>query len=245
MSYYRQPPQRVYGTAAFGMPPLTPIVKALLIACCSVWVVEFVADKVFGSGTMIFLFGIVPGLVVRGYLWQPFTYMFLHATSSPWHLVFNMLVLYMFGADLERHWGGRRFLRYYLVCGVGAGVFVTVAGLLFAQTSVPTIGASGAIYGLILAFGVVFAERVVLFMMIFPMKARTLSWILFAIAFVSSWDARSSGVSHIAHLGGGVVGYLYLKRAWNVGELYRELRWKLRRRKFRVTPPRDEDRWIH
>ena len=244
MSYYRQPPNRVYGTGSIGLPPVTPVVKALMITCCTVWVAEFIAEWALRGNDAIFLFGIVPTLVVHGYVWQPFTYMFLHATSSPWHLVFNMLVLYMFGADLERHWGGRRFLRYYLVCGVGAGLFVTVAGLL-AHASAPTIGASGAIYGLILAFGIVFAERVVLFMMFFPMKARTLSWILFGIAFFSSWDARSSGVSHVAHLGGIVVGYLYLKRVWNVGEFYRELRWKLRRRKFRVMPPRDEDRWTH
>ncbi len=245
MSYYRQPPNRVYGTAAIGLPPLTPVVKALLILCCTVWVAQLIAQWAMGGAKMIFVLGIVPGLVVRGYVWQPFTYMFLHSTASPWHLVFNMLVLYMFGGDLERHWGGKRFLRYYLVCGVGAGIFVTLAGLLFGRTAVPTIGASGAIYGLILAFGIVFAERIVLFMMFFPMKARTMSWILFGVTFFFSVDSQSSGVSHIAHLGGGIVGYLYLKRVWNVREFYRELRWKLRRRKFRVMPPRDEDRWIH
>jgi len=245
MSYYRQPPYRVYGTGgALGFPPLTPVVKGLLAACCAVWAIQFVAETFFGYGDLIFLFGIVPPLFAGGYVWQPFTYMFLHATFPLWHLIFNMLVLYMIGADLERHWGGRRFLVYYLVCGVGAGLFVAVAGLL-SGTVAPTIGASGAIYGLILAFGTVFAERVVLFMLLFPMKARTLAWILFGIAFLSTWDRRSGGVSHIAHLGGMVVGYLYLKRAWRVGEFYRELRWRIRRRKFRVMPPRDQDPWVH
>jgi membrane associated rhomboid family serine protease len=155
----------------------------------------------------------------------------------------NMLFLYLLGGDLERHWGGRRFLRYYLICGIGAGVVVAVAGKL-GGVGIPTIGASGAIYGLLLAYGIVFAERTVLFMLIFPMKARTLSWILFGVAFFSTWDPRGSGVSHVAHLGGMVVGYLYLKRAWRVQDFYREIRWRLRRRRFRVMPP-DQDRWIH
>lgn len=245
MSYYRQPPFRAYGSGgAIGAPPLTPVVKLLLVSCCAVWAIEFVVEKLVGYGDLIFLFGIVPPLVVGGYVWQPFTYMFLHATSAIWHLLFNMLVLYMVGGELERHWGGKRFLTYYLVCGVGAGICVTVAGLL-SGSELPTIGASGAILGLILAYGVVFADRVVLFMLIFPMKARTLAWIVFAVALFYTWEARADGVSHVAHLGGMVVGYLYLKRAWRVGEFYRELRWRVRRRRFRVMPPRDQDPWIH
>jgi membrane associated rhomboid family serine protease len=156
----------------------------------------------------------------------------------------NLLILWMVGGDLERHFGGRRYFTYYTVCGVGAGLFVFVAGLL-TEPGLPTIGASGAIYGLLLAYGMVFSERVILFMLIFPMRARTLSWILFAIAFVSAWGQSTSGVSHIAHLGGMIVGYLYLKKAWRLSDLYREIRWKLRRRKFRVTSPGDDDRWVN
>lgn len=245
MSYYRNPPRRASSSGiGFGVPRMSPVVKAIVIACAVVWLVQFAAERM-GYGLHVeWFFGLVPRLVIRGFVWQPFTYMFLHSTSNLFHLVLNMLILWMIGGDLERHWGGRRFLTYYLICGAGAGVFVTAAGLV-AGADVPTIGASGAIYGVLLAFGMVFSERVVLFMLIFPMRARTLCWILFFIAFVSSWSPGAGGVSHVAHLGGMVVGYLYLKRVWRLGELYRDFRWRIRRRKFRVMPPSDEDRWVN
>ena len=106
-------------------------------------------------------------------------------------------------------------------------------------------GASGAIYGLFIGFGVVFAERTILFMLIFPMKARTMALIMFGIAFFFSWTQPQGGVSHIAHLGGAVVGFLYLKRAWRIGPLWRELKWKYLRRRFKVMKPPDDDKWIH
>lgn len=243
MSYYRQPPQRVYGTGSyFGVPPISPVVKRLIVVSVAIWIVQFLLFKAQQIELSWYL-GIVPPLFFRGWVWQIGTYLFLHSTYNPWHILMNMLYLYLFGGDLERHWGGRRFLRYYLICGVGAGLVVATAGKL-SGVEIPTIGASGAIYGLLLAYGIVFAERVVVFMLMFPMKARTLSWIFFGIAFFSSWDDHSSGVSHVAHLSGMAVGFLYLKRAWRLKDFYREIRWKLRRRKFRVMPP-DEDRWIH
>jgi membrane associated rhomboid family serine protease len=154
----------------------------------------------------------------------------------------------MFGSELERLWGPRAFLRYYLVCGVGAGIAAVVFGLFVpgGWTS-QTIGASGAIFGLIVAYGVVFAERTILFMLIFPMKARTLAMIMFAIAFISTIRPTGGNVSHISHLGGAVVGFLYLKRAWRVGDFYRELRWRIRRRRFKVMQSQqdDFDRWVN
>ena len=127
---------------------------------------------------------------------------------------------------------------------MGAAVFIIVLGL-FASPNIPTVGASGAIYGVIMAYGIIFAQRTILFMMIFPMKARTFSMILFAIAFISTFD-RVGGVSHVAHLGGAVTGYLYLKRAWRFGDFYREMRWKVKRRRFKVMPPSDQDdHWIN
>ena len=245
MSYYRHAPSRPSGSGiGFGLPPVTPVTRAIMIACGIVWGVQFLVGPVLGRADLSWFFGIVPPLVVRGYVWQPLTYMFLHSPVQISHLLLNLLILWMVGGDLERHWGARRYLTYYLVCGAGAGLFVTVAGYL-SGTSVPTIGASGAIFGLLLAYGIIFSERMILFMLIFPMRARTLSWVLFAIAFVSAWGQSASGVSHIAHLGGMVVGYLYLKRVWRVGDLYRDIRWRIRRRKFRVAPPDDHDRWVN
>jgi len=258
MSYYRNPPYRgAGGGMSIGLPPMSPVNRAIMIACAAVWGVQFllaIALRVDLSP----LFGLVPHDVVFGrmwpvpHIWQLFTYLFLHSPRDPFHILFNMLMLWMLGGELERYWGSRRYLVYYLVCGVGAGVFVTILGLArsapgspFDPASIPTIGASGAIYGLLLAYGLIFADRIMLFMMIFPMRARTLTWILFGLAFLSNFSQARDGVSHVAHLGGMVVGYLYLKRAWHVGEFARELRWKLKRRKLKVVPPDDRDRWIH
>ena len=111
--------------------------------------------------------------------------------------------------------------------------------------SVPTIGASGAIFGLVVAFGMLFGDRTILFMMMFPMKARTFAMIMFAIAFFSTWDAQGSGVSHVSHLGGAVTGFLFLKRAWKLTPFLSDLRWKIRRRRFRVLNRRDDDYPFH
>ncbi len=234
-----------------GVPPLTPMIRAIMIACGAVWVVQFVWSIVVANVLLERVFGIVPAYTVRGWLWQPLTYMWLHDPRSIMHVGFNMLFLWLLGGDLERRWGGRAFLRYYLVCGVGAAPFIVVAGLVSGPRQgvdpalVATLGASGAIFGVVLAFGMVFAERTILFMMIFPMKARTFAIVMFVIALVSTVGNTPGNVSHIGHLGGIVVGYLYLKRAWRIGEFWRELRWKLRRRSFRVIPPDDDDRWVN
>ena len=247
MSYYRNAPSRGGwgGGVGLAIPPVTPVNKALMIACGIVWGVQILADLIFHVDIARFL-GLVPVAVVRGAVWQLATYEFLHALPrvSISHILFNLLTMWMIGGDLERHWGGRKYLTYWLVCGIGAGVCVALAGG-FRDVRIPTIGASGAIYGLLLAYGTIFGERVFLFMMLFPLKARTVAWILFGIAFISSLSPGTDPVSHVAHLGGMVVGWLYLKRAWRVSDLWREIVWRIRRRRFKVMPPGDQDRWIH
>jgi membrane associated rhomboid family serine protease len=250
MSYYRQDPFRSHGGGVtIGVPSVTPVVRALMIACGAVWLVQVLLS--YQGVPLSRWLGVVPAQVIRGQVWQVATYMFLHDTQSPLHILLNMLMLWMFGSDLERHWGGREFLRYYLISGIGGGVFATVMGLLMAgrgEDQFVTIGASGAVFGLIVAYGTVFADRTVLFMMLFPMRARTMAMILFAITFFYTFSQRASGVSHIGHLGGAVVGYLYLRRVWRIGSLYREVRWRIRRRKFQVLHRDDRgdpDRWVN
>lgn len=248
MTFYRQPPRGPYGSGVrLGVPSLTPVVKVILFTCLGVWIVQFLAQALFERNYLSALFGVVPQYVFfKGFIWQPVTYMFLHDPVSPFHILFNMLILWMIGGELERHWGSRPFLRYYLVCGIGAGVIVAIQGVLASKPPIPTIGASGAIYGLILAYGMIFSERILLFMFVFPMRARTMAIVLFAMAFFNSLGQRQSLISHIAHLGGMVIGYLYLKRAWRLGDFYRELRWKYQRRKFKVMQRgNDEDRWVN
>lgn len=250
MSYYRQGPHRSWGGGGLriGTPELTPMVRAIIIACTAVWVLQFalyLAD--FAIEPWL---GLVPFAVFHGFVWQPLTYMFLHQASDPFHLLFNMLMLWMFGGELERFWGSRRFLRFYLICGLGAGLItVLFNGLVLPRAArLATVGASGAIYGLFVAYGVIFAERIVLFMMLFPMRARTMAWVMMAVTFCSTLAQPLGGVAHIAHLGGGLVGYLLVKRAWRLRELWASLRWSLRRRRFKVMPRSgfdDRDRWVN
>lgn len=248
MSYYRQGPFRPGGSGmGIGVPGMTPCVKAIMIVSGVVWFAQLLLSGM--EVNLAAYLGLVPGRVIRGWIWQPVTYMFLHSPQDLFHIIFNMLMLWMFGSELERHWGSRAFLRYYMICGVGGGLFVIVTGFLPGGTpSVPTIGASGAIFGLLMAYGLVFSERTILFMLIFPMKARTMAIIMFVVTFFYTFTQPAGGISHIAHLGGAVVGFLYLKRAWRVGDMIRELRWKSQRRKFKVMESDDRDdsdRWVN
>lgn len=245
MSYYRQGPQRPSGMG-IGVPAFTPLVKKIVIVTAAVWLVQFALYHGAKLDLSAWL-GVVPYRVVRGWLWQPVTYLLLHSPLGPMHILFNMLMLWMFGGELERFWGARAFLRYYVVCGIGGGVCATLMGLAFGgmHALVPTIGASGALFGLFVAFGIVFARRTVLFLFFFPMQARTMSLILVGLSFFYLLSQPGSTVSHVSHLGGALTGYLYLNRAWKIGEFYRELRWKIRRRKLKVMSPKDPDEWIN
>jgi membrane associated rhomboid family serine protease len=215
-------------------------VKWLLIANVAVFLLYFFAIRA-GGGEMFRWFALWPRLVLQAIgIPQLFTYLFIHDPFGFSHVLFNMLALWMFGSDLERTWGKKRFLQYYFFCGVGAGVCVVLAHLLFGNLDTRTIGASGAVYGILLAFGMLFPNATVLFAFIFPMKAKYFVAIIGAIAFLSSMGAND-GVSHVAHLGGMVFGFLYLKMGLSrtdiLGTARREYEnWKVRRarRKFEV-----------
>jgi len=185
---------------------------------------------------------------------QLFTYMFLHDPYGLSHILFNMLALWMFGGDLERSWGRRRFLQYYFACGAGAGLCAVAGNWMFGSLDSRTIGASGAIYGILLAFGLMFPDATVLFSLLFPIKAKYFVMIMGAIAFLGTMGSANSGVSHVAHLGGMVFGYAYLKLGFlhldALAGLRRSLReWKQRRarRKFEVYMRKGsgKDRMVH
>jgi membrane associated rhomboid family serine protease len=200
--------------------------------------------------------GLLPAdFVAQLRIWQPATYMFLHANL--FHLLFNMLALWMFGTELERLWGQRYFLKFYFVCGIGAGLLTIVFSFLpfdFSRALYESlvIGASGAIYGLLLAYGLYFPDRPILMFLLFPIPAKYFVMIIGAIAFYSSLGA-TGGIASATHLGGLVVGYLYLKgaRVDPLSELkYRYLKWKINRvrRKFDVYSggrANDWDRRVH
>lgn len=222
-------------TASFGPGPVTPAVKWLLISNIAVFLVtSFWPEPVR-------VLGLRPADVwAKLEIWQVATYMFLHA--SVMHVGFNMLALWMFGVELERLWGTRFFARYYAITGVGAGICVMIVGVFSAPMAQSlTIGASGAIFGLLMAYGLYFPHRQVLLFLLFPVSSRVFVAIIGAVNLYSAMTATNAGVAYFAHLGGLLVGYLYLKsntpRFHPIAEIkYRYLRWKINRvkRKFDV-----------
>ena len=230
---------------SFGPGGISPAVKILIITNLALFGMNLIV-----GAAMTLALGLSPQAVFTQLaLWQPFTYMFLHSTSGFGHILFNMLALWMIGTDLERTWGTRFFTKYYMVTGVGAAatsLLLSVFSDAFYYSV--TVGASGAIYGLLLAFAMYFPHRT-LILFIFPVPARIAVTILGAIAFLSSMGGPGGGVAHSAHLGGLVVGYLYLKtlRRRPMDELkYRYLKWKMgrARSKFDVySGGRTDDEW--
>lgn len=212
--------------------PTTPYVRILLIAAAAVFLLQEIARRLLGFPLEPW-FGLIPHFVThRFFLWQPVTYLFLH--GGVFHLAFNLLVLWMFGCELERVWGSRFFLKYFFVCGVGAGLFVA---LLSPSSLIPTIGASGALYGVLLAYGLLFPNRQILLWFVLPIRARHFVILIGAIAFYSTLTLPGSGVSHLAHLSGLVIGYVYLRGWGHFRRLHRRcLEWRLKRlkKKFRV-----------
>jgi membrane associated rhomboid family serine protease len=233
-----QPRYRLSRSIIYGYFPTG--VKWLLIVNTAIFVLEYIP---FVHDLLVPL-ELVPRLVVYSFPWflyQLFTYMFLHGGIG--HLLFNMLALWMFGLPLEQTWGTRRFLKYYFLCGVGAGICDVAANILMGHRNTSTIGASGGIYGLLLAFGVLFPDTTVLMNFLFPIKAKYLVMIYGAVALFSALGSGNSNVSNVAHLGGMLFGFLYLKvpikgsrlvRLPDAGGWYRQ--WKMQRakKKFQV-----------
>jgi membrane associated rhomboid family serine protease len=193
-----------------------------------------------------------PAVVVRNFwVWQLATYMFLH--SGLLHILFNMLALWMFGVELERVWGTRYFLKFYFVTGIGAAMLTVAFSLLPLDVATlvyhsATIGASGAVYGLLLAYALYFPDRPIYMYFLFPVPAKIFVLIMGAIAFYASLSGAGGGVANATHLGGLLVAYLFLKSARinPLSELkYRYLKWKINRlrKKFDVYSGGRADDW--
>ena len=205
------------------------MVKKLIIITSAVFVLTYIPLQIFHSdffNDIFEMFGLRADLVIhRFYVWQLVTYLFLH--GGWFHIIFNMFALWMFGSDLESLWGGKKFLFYYFLTGIGAGILDVALNTLFPPARlIPTIGCSGAVYGLLLAYGMLFPERLIYLYMIIPIKAKWFVVIMGAIEFVSSFGS-GSGISHFAHLGGMLFGYIYL-RGWSL-----PYRWQLQYHEWR------------
>lgn len=187
--------------------PLPPVVRGLIAANTAVYLLQLVGPDEF----LIELFGLIPARVNRLELWRLFTYQFLH--GGGWHLIINMLMLWMFGSELEQRWGPRYFLKYYFLCAVGGGI--TYALVRFG-TPMASVGASGAIYGILMAYGLSFPNRVVLLGFLFPVRVRHVVFFLILVELVQAIEATGTGIAYTAHLGGMAFGYAYL-RWWGGG----------------------------
>ncbi len=247
---------------ALSFPSFPPGVKWLVLTNIAVYLVYFFGSWMRGEPIFNSLL-LVPGQVIHGAVWQLFTYLFLHSLTSFAHILFNMLTLWMFGAAIEETWGTKRFLQYYFLCGVGAGICVVLVNLAIGNPNQPTLGASGAIYGLLLAFGMLFPDQTVLIGFLFPIKAKYMVMIFGAIAFLASFQPGST-VSNLAHLGGMIFGFIYIKtqfgsrRArslgskggfnWDLSGRWREYKLQRARSKFKVYMKKhgsDQDPWVN
>jgi membrane associated rhomboid family serine protease len=231
-------------TFGFGGGTVTPVVKFLLIANVAVFVLQLLLPN-----SVVMLFGLVPYLVWQEfYLWQLLTYQFFHGGLM--HLLFNMLALWMFGCDLERRWGSEFFLKYYFVSVLG-GAILNV--LLAPGQMAPSIGASAGIYGILLAYGLLYPNQIIYFYFLFPIKMKYFVMIIGAIALYSSLASGQSGIAHLAHLGGMLFGYFYLRSGnrserwklynpWDQWKLYQDRR-RLERlkRRFKLHPGGKDD----
>lgn len=193
-----------YGSRGFDFADrLTPGVRNLIIANGIV----FLLQALFGGGTLERIFGLVPNAVfAQGHVWQLVTYMFLHGGLL--HIIFNMFALFMFGSDIERDWGTTEFLKYYFFTGVGAGLTQWATSM---NSPIPTIGASGAIFGLLLAFGMMYPNRPILLYFILPIPAKYFVILFGFIELVMAAGGAQDGIARFAHLGGLLFGLIYLK----------------------------------
>ena len=200
----------------FQQPRLSPVVKKLLIFNVAVFILQLSFSK-FGGMPVIQLFGFTPQAFFSGSIWQIVTYSFFHGSMS--HIFFNLFSLFIFGNQLEARWGGKKFLKYYLVCAIGGAVLhslVWIGGMIVGSPSVgalmaPTIGASGAIFGLMVAFGILYAESLIYLFGVLPIKGKSLVIGLLVYEIVSAVFFSPSGVAHLFHLGGMFAGYLMIK----------------------------------
>jgi membrane associated rhomboid family serine protease len=187
---------------AYSLNELPPVTKGLAAGALLGWVLEMAF-----SGPVNYYLGLVPLLVVRsGWLWQPLTYIFIHANF--WHFLFNAFMLWMLGAVIEPVLGSRRFLIYFLFCGVVAGLFTVLASPGSAKA---VIGASGAVYGLLYAFAALYPGQTVYVYFLFPMTARQFVIFMAGLSLVLSFATPNSGIANFTHLSGLAAGWLWFK----------------------------------
>lgn len=249
MAYTRGYDPGGYRPRSFGgFSFFPPVIKWLLIVNAGMLVLLYLLEPfVLGgirigglNGILSFYLALEP-LGENFWPWQLFTYMFLHGGLA--HLFFNMLALWMFGMELENVWGSRKFLVYYLLCGLAGGLSNLLIGPLIGQVG-PTVGASGAIFGVLLAFGMMFPDRPVYLYFLLPVRAKYLVAIWIGLELFYGVTGTSDGVAHFAHLGGAAAGFLYM--LWDLNmipgkTMWRQFRGELQNPFAKVSQHKRED----
>ena len=192
---------------AFKSRNFTDAIKILISINALLFLLRYIAQSQFDLAQ---IFGLSSNSVWP-MIWQPFTYMFIHGDF--FHVFMNMFVLWMFGSEMESIWGKKEFLKFYFITGIGSGLIWLVFN--FSSNAV-LIGASGAIYGILLAYGLMFPNRKVLIYFLFPVKVKYFVIFLGLMAFVSSLSYSGSNISHLTHLSGMMIGFVYMKSKWTI-----------------------------
>lgn len=196
---------RVFSHEPINFRTMPPAIKWILIANLAGFCLAQIVGPQFFE-----LFGLIPrSVIVDRWVWQPFTYLFIHGNFM--HLLFNLFALWMFGMPVEAQWGSKDFVKYYMLCGLGAALAQLIVGP-FSRS--PVIGASGPVYGLLVAFAMLYPDSVVYLYFMVPIAASHMAILYGVIVFFSGISGSSPGVAHFAHLGGMLTGYIYLRWWW-------------------------------
>lgn len=196
-----------------GFSVFPKVIKNILIINVVVFFIQIIANNLMLGGQPLWYvlnmwFALNP--LSEGFnfqIWQLITYQFMHGSFS--HILFNMFALWMFGMEIENYWGSQKFLTYYILCGIIAGLFQLFLTPLLGSSPAVTIGASGAIYGVLIAFALMFPDRYIFLYFLVPVKAKYLIGFLIVLEFMLV-DSAQSNVAHLAHLGGALAGFLFI-----------------------------------
>ena len=231
MGYSSRDYYRPTGFGGFSFFP--PVIKYLLMINGLVFILQMLFNPMHMGGGLIGkvyidqIFALNPldpiynyGLKYSFEIWQLITYQFMHGDFM--HILFNMFLLWMFGMELANMWGAKKFLFYYLACGVGAGIFQLVIPFIFSAGGGPTIGASGAVFGIMIAFAMLFPDRYIYLYFLIPIKAKYLVAFLVVVEFMSVGNLDF--IAHFAHIGGAITGFLFMlldrRYQWDFNRLF-------------------------
>lgn len=237
-----EPARRRWSPRRFlrDMPPLS---RGIFLATIAAFVIQIVLRSTLGKEGyegIVDTLGLMPGKALKSlYVWQLVTYMFLHSLSSPFHILFNMFIFAMFAPEVERALGRKRFGMLYFGCGIVAALVSCAFMIPLGEGNITVIGASGAILGVLAAYGSLFPDRILRVFMVYPMKAKHFIWLVAGLEVMAAFMGnKDSNVAYITHVGGLAAGFLFIRYEWTFRSITR------RRAHRRNNRARESDRQI-